>query len=188
MRRQAAISSALLAILALPGLAQAQTASAATDSKTVGIVGTVPAMCFGGTLTGDGTFDLGVLVDLTTGQLRSDLTAPDKVLVGSYCTSRSSITVSATPLEAQNYQAAAPNGFSRVVHYQASAAGWTAIPATYSTGSASNAASTQLRSTAFTGDITVAISNFSTAGGSSLRLVGDPSYRGVVTVTLAAVN
>lgn len=187
MRRQAAIFSTLLAALVLPGLAQAQT-TAATDSKTVGIVGTVPAMCFGGTLTGDGTFDLGVLVDLTTGQLRTDLTAPNKVLVGSFCTSRSSITVSATPLEAQSYQAAAPDGFSRVVHYQASAAGWTAAPATYSTASASNAAATQSRSTAFTGDITVAISNFSTAGGASLRLVGDPSYRGVVTVTLAAVN
>jgi hypothetical protein len=187
MRRQAAIFSALLAAVALPGLAQAQS-TGSTDSKTVGIIGTVPAMCFGGTLTGDGTFDLGVLVDLTTGQLRTDLTAPNKVLVGSYCTSRSSITVSASPLEAQNYTAAAPNGFSRVVHYQASAAGWTASPATYNTGAASNAAATQSRTTAFTGDITVAISNFSTAGGASLRLVGDPSYRGVVTVTLAAVN
>ena len=108
--------------------------------------------------------------------------------MGSFCTSRSSITISATPLEAQNYVSAAPNGFSRVVHYQASAAGWTAAPATFNTGSASNAAASQARSTAFTGDITVAISNFSTAGGASLRLVGDPSYRGVVTVTLAAVN
>lgn len=188
MRRQAAIFSALLTALALPGLAQAQTATSNTDSKTVGIIGTVPAMCFGGTLAGDGTFDLGVLVDLTTGQLRTDLTAPNKVLVGSYCTSRSSITISATPLEAQNYLASAPNGFSRIVHYRASAAGWTANPAIYSTASASNAAATQSRTTAFTGDITVAISDFSTAGGASLRLVGDNSYRGVVTVTLAAVN
>ncbi len=187
MRRQAAIIAATLA-LAVPGLAQAETARGATDTKTVGIVGTVPAMCFGGTLTGDGTFDLGVLVDLTTGQLRTDLSAPAKLLVGSYCTSRSTITVTATPLEAQNYVASPPAGFSRVVHYQATASGWTATPASYNTGAASNAAATQTRNTAFTGDITVAISNFSTSGGATLRLAGDNSYRGVVTVTLAAVN
>jgi hypothetical protein len=185
MRRQAAILTAVLA-LALPGLAQAQTA--ASDSKTVGVIGMVPAMCFGGTLTGDGTFDLGVLVDLTTGQLRTDLTAPNKVLVGSFCSSRSTITVSATPLEAQNYTAAPPAGFSRTVHYLASAAGWTDTPAVYDTASASNTAATQTRPSAFTGDITVGISSFSTNGGPALRLVGDDSYRGVVTVTLAAVN
>jgi hypothetical protein len=187
MRRTAAILTAALT-LALPGLAQAQTVAGASDSQTVGIVGTVPAICFGGTLTGDGTFDLGVLVDLTTGQLRSDLSAPSKVLAGSFCSTRSTITVSATPLEAQNYLATPPNGFSRAVHYQATASGWTAIPATYNTAAASNAAATQSRTTAFTGDITVGISNFSTDGGATLRLVGDNAYRGVVTVTLAAVN
>ncbi|HOB12757.1 MAG TPA: hypothetical protein PK680_06140 [Novosphingobium sp.] len=187
MRRNAAFLTAALA-LALPSLAQAQTVAGDTDSKTVGIVGTVPAMCFGGTLSGDGTFDLGVLVDLTTGQLRTDLAAPDKVLLGSYCTSRSSITVSATPLEAQNYVSTPPSGFSRTVHYLATASGWTTTPASYDTGAATNNAATQTRNTAFTGDITVAISNFSTSGGSTLRLVGDDAYRGVVTVTLAAVN
>lgn len=38
-------------------------------------------MASAATLTGDGTFDLGVLVDLTTGQLRTDLSAPNKLLV-----------------------------------------------------------------------------------------------------------
>ena len=185
MRRAATLLIAAAA-LALPGLAQAQTAS--SDSKTVGVVGTVPSLCFGGTLTGDGSFDLGVLIDLTTGQLRTDLTAPSKVLVGSFCTSRSTITVSATPLEAQNYVSTPPGGFSRKVHYNAVASGWTATPAIFSTAAASNTAATQSRATAFTGDITVAISNFSTDGGATLRLVGDNSYRGVVTVTLAAVN
>lgn len=187
MRRTAAILTAALA-LALPGLAQAETVAGSSDSQTVGIIGTVPAICFGGNLTGDGTFDLGVLVDLTTGQLRTDLSAPNKVLVGSFCSTRSTITISATPLEAQNYVATAPNGFSRAVHYQATASGWTTTPATYNTAAASNTGATQSRSTAFTGDITVGISNFSTDGGSTLRLVGDSEYRGVVTVTLAAVN
>jgi hypothetical protein len=184
MRRAAILTAAL--VLAAPGLALAQTA--ATDSKTVGIVGNVPALCFGGTLTGDGNFDLGVLVDLTTGQLRTDLNAPNKVLVGSFCTSRSTITVNATPLEAQSYVANPPSGFSRRVHYQATASGWTTTPASFNTSAASNAAATQSRATAFTGDITVGISNFSTDGGATLRLVGDNSYQGVVTVTLAAVN
>lgn len=184
MRSAAAILFALA--VAAPGVAEAQASN--TDSKTVSIVGTVPAQCFGGTLSGSGSFDLGVLVDLTTGQLRTDLAAPNKVLVGSFCTSRSTITVSATPLQAQNYVAQPPNGFSRRVHYQATASGWTTTPATYNTAAASNAAATQSRASAFTGDITVAISNFSTDGGSTLRLVGDDDYQGVVTVTLAAVN
>ncbi len=185
MRRVAAILTAALA-LAAPGLALAQASN--TDSKTVGIVGTVPAQCFGGTLSGDGSFDLGVLINLTTGQLRTDLSAPGEILVGSFCTSRSTITVSATPLEAQNYVATPPGGFSRRVHYSATASGWTTTPASYNTAAASNAAATQSRASAFAGDITVAISNFSTDGGATLRLVGDNSYRGVVTVTLAAVN
>jgi hypothetical protein len=185
MRRPAAIFAAML-VLAFPGLALAQTSD--TDSKTVGIVGTVPAQCFGGTLTGDGSFALGVLIDLNTGLLRTDLNAPSKVLAGSFCTSRSTITISATPLDAQNYVATPPGGFSRRVHYSATASGWTTTPASFNTGAASNAAATQSRTSAFTGDITVAISNFSTDGGANQRLVGDNSYRGVVTVTLAAVN
>lgn len=187
MRNLATIFAATLT-LALPGQALAQTTAGSSDSKTVGIVGTVPAICFGGTLSGVGSFDLGVLIDLTTGQLRNDLSAPNQVLIGSFCSTRSTITVSATPLEAQNYVATPPSGFSRKVHYQATASGWTATPASYGTAAASNAAATQSRATAFTGDITVGISNFSTDGGATLRLVGDNSYRGVVTVTLAAVN
>lgn len=185
MIRAAALIAAAAA-LAAPGLASAQASD--RDSKTVGIVGTVPAQCFGGTLSGDGSFDLGVLIDLTTGRLRTDLAAPNEVLVGSFCTSRSTITVNASPLEAQNFTANPPSGFSRRVHYAATASGWTATPATYNTAAAANSAATQSRNSAFTGDITVAISDFSTDGGETLRLVGDESYRGLVTVTLAAVN
>lgn len=185
MIRAAALITAAAA-LAIPGMASAQASD--TDSKTVGVIGTVPAQCFGGTLSGDGSFDLGVLIDLTTGRLRNDLGAPNEVMVGSFCTSRSTITVNATPLEAQNFTASPPSGFSRRVHYAATASGWTTTPAIYSTAAAANSAATQSRNSAFTGDITVAISDFSTDGGDTLRLVGDESYRGVVTVTLAAVN
>lgn len=172
--------------LTLPGVALAQATD--TSTKTVGIVGTVPQMCFAGTLTGSGSFDLGILIDTTTGQLRNDLSAPAQMLVGSFCSSRSTITVSATPLVAQDFTAAAPNGFSRSVDYTATASGWTTTPASYTTSAASNPAAIQTRPTAFTGDIAVAISGFATTGGSSLRLVADEDYRGLVTVTIAAVN
>ncbi len=191
MIRASALIAATLALSA-PGLAMAQIApevgASDTDSATVGVIGNVPAQCYGGTLSGDGSLDLGVLIDLTTGRLRTDLATPGEVLVGSFCTSRSTITVNATPLEAQNFTVAPPAGFSRRVHYLASASGWTTTPASYNTATAANAAATQSRDSAFTGDITVAISDFSTDGGETLRLVGDESYRGVVTVTLTAVN
>lgn len=173
-------------IAAVPSAAVAQTSN--TSTKTVGVVGTAPAMCFGGTLTGTGSYDLGVLIDTATGQLRTDLAAPAKLLVGSFCTGRSTITVQATPLAAQNSTVTPPTGFSRSIDYVATASGWTTTPAAYNTATAANSAATQTRISAFTGDITVAISGFATNGGNSLRLVADDNYRGLVTVTLAAVN
>ena len=169
-----------------PSAALAQTSN--TSTKTVGVVGTAPAMCFGGTLTGSGNYDLGVLIDTSTGLLRTDLTAPAKVLVGSFCTGRSTITVAATPLAAQNSTVAPPAGFTRQVDYVATASGWTTTPASYNTATSTNSAATQTRASAFTGDITVAISGFATSGGSELRMVADDNYRGLVTVTIAAVN
>ena len=178
------LAPALIAALPATALAQATV----TSTKTVGIVGTAPAMCFGGTLSGTGNYDLGILIDTATGQLRTDLAAPPKLLVGSFCTGRSMITVQATPLAAQNSTIAPPTGFSRSIDYIAIASGWTTTPAAYNTATAANSAGTQTRASAFTGDITVAISGFTTSGGNSLRLVADDNYRGLVTVTLAAVN
>ncbi|MFM5950933.1 MAG: hypothetical protein ACKOPM_17165 [Novosphingobium sp.] len=175
-----------LMIAAVPGTALAQTSN--TSTKNVGVIGTAPAMCFAGTVSGTGSYPLGVLIDTATGQLRSDLSAPPQVLVGSFCTGRSTITVAATPLAAQNSTVAPPSGFSRQVDYTATASGWTTTPASYTTGASSQPAATQTRASAFTGDITVAISNFSTSGGQSLRLVADDNYLGLVTVTIAAVN
>jgi hypothetical protein len=172
--------------IALPGVAAAQSSS---DTKTFAVVGNVPAMCAGGTLVGgNSTFDLGVLIDTNTGFLRTDLAAPNKVLTGSYCSGRSTITINATAMAAQNFTATPPSGFSRTVNYTASAAGWTTTPASFNTAAASNAAATQSRATAFTGDITVAIAGFATGGGTGLRMVADTDYRGLVTVTLAAAN
>lgn len=173
----AAIATALFA-----GSAEAQSVS---DTEDFAVIGTVPAICIGGSIAADGgIFDLGVLVDTSTGLLRTDLSAPSQVLSGGFCSSRSSIAVAATPIVAQTFTSAAPAGFSRSVDFSASASGWTDIPATFSTANSSNPAARQARSTPFTGPITVGIASFATTGGSALRLVADGSYSGTVTVTL----
>lgn len=172
-----------LAGFALAGAAQAQTATA----PVLPVIGNVPALCSAGSISGDNTFNLGVLVDTTTGLLRSDLAAAPKTLTAGFCNTHSSINVQATPVTAQSV-ASAPGGYSRTVNYVATASNWTATPAAFNTASASNPDATQTRATAFAGDIQVALSGFSTGGGAQLRLVSDPVYRGQVTVTLAATN
>lgn len=180
-------SLAAVAALALPGAAFAQSTTATAGPFPV--TGNVPGLCTGGTLaTGTTSFDLGVLIDTTTGLRRTDLSAPPKVLVGAFCSVSSTITVNATALQSVNNIEVPGAGFSRTVHYTASATGWTATPATFNTGAASNPGAVQNRSTAFTGDITVGIGSFSTGGGETLRLVADTAYQGLVTVTLAAAD
>jgi len=178
-----------LAMLAGPAVAAEAPAATDTDTRSFAVTGNVPALCSGGTLAGsDGTFDLGVLIDTTTGFLRTDLAAPAKVLSGAFCSARSTITVAATPITAQNFTAAAPAGFSRQIDYTATASGWTPAAATFDTAAAANAAAVQSRDSAFSGDITVGIANFATTGGATLRPVADTSYRGLVTVTLSAAD
>ncbi|MEN9682296.1 MAG: hypothetical protein RIQ99_1998 [Pseudomonadota bacterium] len=179
------LAALILPLALLPAIARAQTA---TSTKDFAVIGTVPAMCAGGTLSGDGTFDLGVLTDTTTGLLRTDLAAPDKVLVGSFCSTRSTLNLAATPMTAQGFTATAPGGFSRTVNYTATASGWTTTAASFDTAASANTAATQIRGTAFTGDIVVGIGNFATGGGQALRLVADPNYRGLVTVTLSVAD
>ncbi|MBB3860352.1 hypothetical protein GGQ88_001618 [Novosphingobium hassiacum] len=176
--------TALAAVLAQP--AQAQSAS---DSQDFSVIGNVPALCVGGAVTpAGGIFDLGVLVDTATGFLRTDLSAPAQLIQGSFCSSRSTIAVVATPILAQGFTGTAPAGFSRSIDYVASANGWTASPAVFATASASNAAASQTRETPFSGPISVGIAGFATTGGSALRMVADTSYLGTVTVTLTPDN
>lgn len=184
MRKILILSAA--AVLAMPGTTTAQSS---TDQHDFSVIGTVPTLCTGGTIDGSGgTFDLGVLVDTTTGLLRNDLSAPAKVISGSFCSARSTINVTANAMEAQNFTATPPTGFSRMVNYVAAASGWTVTPASFDTGATANDAATQTRATAFTGDITVSLSDFATAGGTGLRLVADNNYQGTVTVTLTAAD
>ena len=182
----------LISLAATAALLGASNAMAATDTATAGpipVTGNVPTLCSSGTIVGgNGVFALGTLIDTSTGLLLPNLTAPTKVITGSFCNQRSTVSVSATPMTAQAFTGAPPAGFSNGVNYTATASGWTATAASFSTAAASNPAATQTRTTAFTGDITVGVSNFSTVGGPALRLVSDPVYQGLVTVTLAAAS
>jgi hypothetical protein len=168
------------------------TASAQSTTATSGpfpVTGNVPILCTAGTLSNDnGVFAVGVLVDLSTGLLRNDLSAPPKILQGTFCTSRSTITVAASPLVAQAFTTTPPTGFSRTVNFTATAAGWTPNAAVFTTGASANPNAVQTRDTGFTGDITVSIGAFTTGGGPTLRLVEDPLYQGAVVVTLAAAS
>lgn len=189
MLRRSAKLLALIAAIAAVGAPTFGQAQSAVARQNFTVIGSVPAQCVGGTLAGgSSTFDLGVLTDTTTGLLRTDLAAPARVLSGSFCTSRSTITVVASPIAAQTFTATAPAGFARTVDYTATASGWTTTPASFATAAAANPAATQTQASAFTGDITVGIGSFATTGGGTLRLVADTNYSGTVTVTLTASN
>jgi hypothetical protein len=152
------------------------------------VIGDVPTICAVRPLDGDGIFNVGTLIDTTTGFLRSDLSAPSQVLTASYCNARSVINVTAEPMTAQSYAGAAPSGFSKDVDFTATASGWTEDAAVYATGSASHPAASRTRDSAHSGDITVSLSDFATKGGSALRPVADPEYRGQVVVTLGVAD
>jgi hypothetical protein len=186
--RTQALSILLPLAAMVPAAAIAQEAEpTSSDSESFQVIGTVPALCSIGIPDNSGAiFDLGVLVDTTTGLLRTDLSAPDKILAGAFCASRSTIEISATPMQAQNFSGAAPVGFSNAVNYVATASGWTATPASFDTASATNPGALQVRASAFTGDISVGISDFATAGGATLLPVADDEYMGQVVVTLSA--
>lgn len=175
----------ILATLSAASAVQAQDPSD-TDSGSFAVIGTVPVLCSGGTINGDGTFDFGVLVDTSTGFLLTDLEAPAQTMSGAFCSARSTITIAATPMAAQNYLATPPAGFARTVDYTATATGWTPVAASVDTAGTNTANATQERDDAFTGDIVVTVTNLSTTGGATLRPVADSDYRGTVTVTLAA--
>lgn len=175
-------------VLALAAAEPASAQSTGEATATVPVTGTVPSVCHGGTLSGGGAFDLGILADSSSGLLRTDLSAPPKTLTGAFCSTRSRIAVEATPLVAQNAPGAPPSGFSHTVNYRAVASGWTDTPASFGTADASHASAVQERGTAFQGDIALSIDSFTTGGGAALRLVADPAYRGAITVTLSVVN
>lgn len=184
------IGSALIA-LACPAVALA----ANPTSATLTINGSVSQACSLGSVTGSSTFAVTTggsgLIDTATGLLGSNpQTDGNRTITGSWCNTKSTISVAAAPMVAQNFAGTPPSTFSKAVNYTASVSGWAASAATSVTGgdasgagSSTNVAQTQTSPQA--GDITVALSNFATGGGASNRLVADPSYQGSITVTLA---
>lgn len=181
------MSIAKLVLGLIAGAAAAPLSAQSTvTSQPFEVTGNVPGLCSIGSLgTDDGIFALGTLIDLSNGRLRNDLAAPLKVLADAFCTSRSSIKIEAMPLESQNSDDA-PEGFARSVNFTATASGWTETAASYDIAATTNPAATQARTSAFQGDISVAIDNFRTQGGDNLLLIADPSYLGSVVVTLTA--
>ena len=178
-----------LGALIAGGSASGAWAQSTATSGPFAVTGNVPTICTGGTLgNDDGIFGVGLLIDTSTGFLLQNLSVPNKTLQGAYCSSRSTITVAATPMLAQSATAAPTEGFSRTVNFTVTASGWTQSAATFTTGANSNPAATQGRATGFTGNIVVGLGSFTTGGGDALRLVADPHYEGSVTVTLAIAS
>jgi hypothetical protein len=163
-----------------------------TSTATIGpipVLGSVPTFCTGGTVSdGGGAFNLGVLIDQTTGFLRADLAAPPKTVNGAFCNAPSNVTIAASRMVPTSFSSTPPVGFSAGVDFVATATGWTATPASTSTATTTNAGATQSRPTPGGAVISIGISGFSTQGGATLRPVADPVYRGQVVLTLTVVS
>jgi hypothetical protein len=173
-------------LLALPTMVSAQEALSTVINFPV--TGNVARLCSIGAVTGgDLTFALGSLIDGTTGFLSSTLTAPAKVVTGSWCNAPSNITIGAGALSAVGVTGAAPAGFTNAVNYTATASGWTTTPASFVIGAGANAAATQTSATPNASTINVGIGSFAAAGGATLRPVSATNYNGTVTLTLAIV-
>jgi hypothetical protein len=178
---------ALVALIAgtFAGAVVGADAASAPDTAHVEIAGVVSPLCsVGGAADGDNVFEMGTLIDTSTGLLLPGLTAT-KTLSGVFCNSLSTVSVLATPMQAQNATQPPPQGFTATVDFLASASGFGATPARFATGLAQNPDATQSVPDAFAADIVVDLTQFSANGGANLALVADPAYRGTVTITVA---
>jgi hypothetical protein len=175
----------LLACLA-PSLGLAQETRSPVTAGPYPVTGNVPALCAFGTIAGaTGRFDLNVLIDTTTGFLRTDLAPPSRTITGSWCNARSTLNVVGTRMSAQGFTTTPPTGFSTGVDYTASASSWTPSPAVYATGvTTAQATATQSQTAPNASNIVLTLSTFATQGGPTLRPVADPNYAGTVTLTL----
>jgi hypothetical protein len=177
----AATSFAML----IAGQASAQQVPGLTStSPNMPVTGNVPTLCAVGAVGGQGSFPLGILIDTATGKMRAGLSAPDQTITGSWCNAPSSVSISATQLSAVNFTATPPTGFSRSLNYTATASGFSALPASFTTGAATNTSATRATGGPITGPITIAVSAVTPVGANPF-LVADTSYQGIVTITLA---
>lgn len=169
----------------LTSQASAQQAPGLTStSPNMPVSGNVPTLCSVGGVGGQGSFPLGVLIDTATGKMRAGLSAPNQTITGSWCNAPSTVSISATQLSAVNFTATPPAGFSRSLNYTATASGFSALPASFTTGATTNTIATRQAAGPVTGPITIAVSAVTPVGNDPF-LVADTSYQGVITITLA---
>lgn len=187
MSKQPSILAGLGAVtVAIFACQSAAAQSLSQTSPAFPVTGNVPTLCALGAVGGAGSFPLGVLINTTTGKMRTDLSAPNQTITGSWCNTPSTIAITATPLVAVNSTATPPTGFTRTLNYTATASGWSdvATPAVFTVGAATNASATRAVNAPLAAPISIAISSITPVGADPF-LVADTSYLGTVTVTIA---
>ena len=161
-----------------------------TDSKDVGITGTVAALCVLGEPS-TAVVDLLQMAETSgsrVGRLKT-IATQNVTLPGSFCNfANSAVTVEATALKADDTNSP-PTGFARAINYTATASGWNsaqnAAATTIDDGTGSSTSATGTGATQPTpklSDIVLSLSSFAVPGD-SLLVFGD--YNTTVTVTLA---
>lgn len=185
MRKLIRLAAVLSAIA--PAAAMAATD---TDSKDVGITGTVAALCVLGK-PDTALVDLEQLVNTAgagVGRLRT-ISTQTVTLPDSFCNfANSAVSVEATALKANDTNPP-PTGFARAINFTATASGWnSALDAAATTNDSGNGLSLPVTGTGATqltpklADIVLNLSNFQVQGD-KLLVSGD--YNTTVTVTLS---
>jgi hypothetical protein len=184
MKSILSVATVSFAMLIASQVSAQQASGLTSTSPNMPVTGNVPTLCAVGAVSGQGSFPLGILIDTATGKMRAGLSAPDQTITGSWCNAPSSVSISATQLSAVNFTATPPAGFSRSLNYTATASGFSALPASFTTGASTNTNATRATGGAITGPITIAVSAVTPVGADPF-LVADTSYQGIVTITLA---
>jgi len=178
-----------LSLIALPGVASADSPNTGEDREVFYINMSVPPLCLLGEVGDEeGQFDMGVLTDRSTGFLRRGLTAPAKRIQGSFCNGPSELNIEAVLMTPEGITGTPRRGFSRGVHFTATASGWTDVPARFRTSeTGTQPQATQRRDGPREADILIDVSDFEMNGGPDQRPVASRRYEGAVIVTLAPV-
>jgi len=178
--------SLIATVLAVPAFSSSAALAQTRDDTTIIVNGTVPARCRVGEIRGAGdTFDLGVMIDTSTGLLRRDLSAPDKVVTGSFCNTQSVLTVRAVPMAPEDVTFLSSDAFTRRIDFIATASGWTETPARFKTSAGENqSGAAQIQPNPTDVDLILSLSDFTANGGADRRPVASDDYVGQVTLTL----
>ncbi len=173
-------------VLAMSAFSAPMASAQTRDDATIVVNGTVAARCRVGEIEGGGdTFDMGVLIDTSTGLLRRDLDAPDKVVTGSFCNTQSTLTVRALPMAPEDVTFLSSDAFTRRIDFIATASGWTQTPARFETaGGETQGAAAQIQPNPTDVDLILSLSDFTANGGADRRPVASDDYVGQVTLTL----